>query len=147
MSELRNPILKIILYKIQNDIIIKSHKWFICHKCTSQRIAQWADAECLSIIYQLPVHHMTSMDTVHQRSLIITVGGVLPGAASHNALNSQNNEQQTHALTHAGSSGARRWTSAANRLIGEVVQTRRRPLLGPSPGWKRLLALSHLRHY
>ena len=28
-----------------------------------------------------------------------------------------------------------------------VVQSRRRPLLGPSPGWKRLLALSHLRHY
>ena len=27
----------------------------------------------------------------------------------------------------------RRWTSAANRLIGEVVQSRRRPLLGPSP--------------
>ena len=42
-----------------------------------------------------------------------------------------------------------RWQlySAANRLIGEVVQARRRPLLGPSPGWKRLLALSHLRHY
>ena len=38
-------------------------------------------------------------------------------------------------------------TSAGNRLIGEVVQTRRRPLLGPSPGWKRLLPLSHLRHY
>ena len=36
--------------------------------------------------------------------------------------------------------------SAANRLIGEVVQSRRRPLLGPSPGWKRLLAHSHLRH-
>ena len=28
-----------------------------------------------------------------------------------------------------------------------VVQLRRRPLLGPSPGWKRLLALTHLRHY
>ena len=28
-----------------------------------------------------------------------------------------------------------------------VVQSRRRPLLGPSPGWKRLLALSHLGHY
>ena len=28
-----------------------------------------------------------------------------------------------------------------------VVQLRRRPLLGPSPGWKRLLPLSHLRHY
>ena len=28
-----------------------------------------------------------------------------------------------------------------------VVQFRRRPLLGPSPGWKRLLALSHLRDY
>ena len=27
-----------------------------------------------------------------------------------------------------------RRTSAANRLIGEVVQSRRRPLLGPSPG-------------
>ena len=25
-------------------------------------------------------------------------------------------------------------TSAANQLIGEVVQSRRRPLLGPSPG-------------
>ena len=25
-------------------------------------------------------------------------------------------------------------TSVANRLIGEVVQSRRRPLLGPSPG-------------
>ena len=37
--------------------------------------------------------------------------------------------------------------SAANRFIGEVVQSRRRPLLGPSPGWKRLLPLSHLRHY
>ena len=38
-------------------------------------------------------------------------------------------------------------SSAANRLIGEVVQSRRRPLLGPFPGWKRLLPLSHLRHY
>ena len=37
--------------------------------------------------------------------------------------------------------------SAANRSIVEVVQSRRRPLLGPSPGWKRLLPLSHLRHY
>ena len=26
------------------------------------------------------------------------------------------------------------FASAANRLIGEVVQSRRRPLLGPSPG-------------
>ena len=26
------------------------------------------------------------------------------------------------------------FTNAANRLIGEVVQSRRRPLLGPSPG-------------
>ena len=29
--------------------------------------------------------------------------------------------------------------SAANRLIGEVVQSRRRLLLGPSPGLKRSL--------
>ena len=27
------------------------------------------------------------------------------------------------------------WCSAANRSIGEVVQSQRRPLLGPSPGW------------
>ena len=34
------------------------------------------------------------------------------------------------------------------RLIGEVVQSWRRPLLGPSPCWKRLLALKTLlRHY
>ena len=26
-------------------------------------------------------------------------------------------------------------------------QSRRRPLLGPSPDWERLLAFSHLRHY
>ena len=30
--------------------------------------------------------------------------------------------------------GIRPINSAANRLIGEVVQSRRRPLLGPSPG-------------
>ena len=28
-----------------------------------------------------------------------------------------------------------------------VSQSLRRPLLGPSPGWKRLLPISHLRHY
>ena len=28
-----------------------------------------------------------------------------------------------------------------------VVQSQRRPLLGPSPGCRRLLALSHLRHF
>ena len=38
-------------------------------------------------------------------------------------------------------------TSASNRSIGEVVQSRRRPLLGPSPGWKHLLALSQLRRF
>ena len=31
-------------------------------------------------------------------------------------------------------SGGSVWCSAANRLIGEVVQSRRRPLQGPSPG-------------
>ena len=29
----------------------------------------------------------------------------------------------------------------------KILQSWRRPLLGPSPGWERLLALSHLRHY
>ena len=49
----------------------------------------------------------------------------------------------------------RRWeiqfqTSAANRLIGEVVQSRRRPILGPSPGWKPNSAFTFMnlwRHY
>ena len=36
---------------------------------------------------------------------------------------------------------------ALELLIGEVVQSRRRPLLGPSPGWKGLLVLLHLRQY
>ena len=43
------------------------------------------------------------------------------------------------------------WKSAAYwvelQTIHRFSQSRRRPLLGPSPGWKRLLVLSHLRHY
>ena len=31
--------------------------------------------------------------------------------------------------------------------VPENLQSQRRPLLGPSPDWKHLLALSHLRHY
>ena len=53
----------------------------------------------------------------------------------------------TTRIIHSSHSQQWQMTSAANRLICEVVQSRRRPLLGPSPGWKRLLALSHLRHY
>ena len=34
-----------------------------------------------------------------------------------------------------------------NRFHNCFSQSRRRPLLGPSPGWKWLLLLSHLRHY
>ena len=37
--------------------------------------------------------------------------------------------------------------SVVLQTIHRFLQSRRRPLLGPSPGWKRLLALSHLRHY
>ena len=39
-------------------------------------------------------------------------------------------------LMHEEALRVNRWivNSAANRLIGEVVQSRRRPLLGPSPG-------------
>ena len=33
------------------------------------------------------------------------------------------------------------------RRFAKISQSRRRPLLGPSPGWKRLLVLSNLRHY
>ena len=43
--------------------------------------------------------------------------------------------------------GPRSLLMLCKRLIGEVVQSRRRPLFGPSPAWKRLLVLSHLRHY
>ena len=35
----------------------------------------------------------------------------------------------------------------ANRRFVKISQTRRRPLLGPSPASKHGLALSHLRHY
>ena len=40
----------------------------------------------------------------------------------------------------------RAWNESCRRLL-EVLQSRRRHLLGPSPGWKHLLALPHLRHY
>ena len=33
------------------------------------------------------------------------------------------------------------------QTIHQFSQSRGRPLLGPSPGWKCLLALSHLRYY
>ena len=33
------------------------------------------------------------------------------------------------------------------RRFTKILQSRRWPLLGPSPGWKRLLALSYLTHY
>ena len=39
-------------------------------------------------------------------------------------------------------------SSAANRLLGEVVQSRRRPLLGPSPGSTSAFTFKTLlRHY
>ena len=50
------------------------------------------------------------------------------------------NNTEYSACTGAGHPIGRPWCytaeviSAANRLIGEVVQSRRRPLLGPSPG-------------
>ena len=39
------------------------------------------------------------------------------------------------------------WWLVLEKVPSEGSQARRRPLLGPSPGWKRLLPLSHLRHY
>ena len=39
------------------------------------------------------------------------------------------------------------WKEVLEKVPSEGSQSRRRPLLGPSPGWKRLLPLSHLRHY
>ena len=45
--------------------------------------------------------------------------------------NNKNNPQITEYLHKAH---CRIFGSAANRSIGEVVQSRRRPLLGPSPG-------------
>ena len=55
-------------------------------------------------------------------------------------------------LTASPGTRRRRWAvykvlCSAPLVPQPVVQSRRRPLLGPSPGWKRLLALSHLRHY
>ena len=40
-----------------------------------------------------------------------------------------------------------RASNEGSRSLCEVLQSRRRPLLGPSPGWKWLLPLSHWRHY
>ena len=38
-------------------------------------------------------------------------------------------------------------TVVLQKVASEGSWSRRRPLLGPSPGWKRLLPLSHLRYY
>ena len=40
-----------------------------------------------------------------------------------------------------------RASNEPSRRLWDVLQSWRRALLRPSPGWKRLLALSHLRHY
>ena len=45
------------------------------------------------------------------------------------------------------SSGSRDRSSMIHLFHNWFSQSRRRPLLGLSPGGKRLLALSHLRHY
>ena len=44
------------------------------------------------------------------------------------------NERLHNTAGWAGTNVGTHSTSAANRLIGEVVQSRRRHLLGPSPG-------------
>ena len=51
-----------------------------------------------------------------------------------------------HAVTGRGRA-AFMSSRVSNKDYPKFSQSRRRPLLGPSPGWKRLLALSHLRHY
>ena len=54
---------------------------------------------------------------------VLAGGEVAGGQPGHPAQRGQGNLQQQGIKD-----------SAANRLIGEVVQSRRRPLLGPSPG-------------
>ena len=51
-----------------------------------------------------------------------------------------------HAVTGMGRA-AFMSSRVSNKDYPKFSQSRRRPLLEPSPGWKRLLALSHLRHY
>ena len=50
-----------------------------------------------------------------------------------------------HAVTGRGRA-AFMSSRVSNKDYPKFSQSRRRPLLGPSPGWKRLLALLHLRH-
>ena len=50
-----------------------------------------------------------------------------------------------HILQHTG--GRCKCCVVLHRFHNRFPQSRRRPLLGPSPCWKCLLALSHLRHY
>ena len=60
-------------------------------------------------------------------------------------------EPHQHQAAHQGPGGQGEHSqksvenSAANRLIGEVVQSRKRPLQRPSPGRNCLLLLSYLR--
>ena len=77
----------------------------------------------------------------------VTRAGVASFLYYHPALRSLQYEDTLGALTQVDKLGEESYSaleaifllamiiiSAANRLIGEVVQSRRRPLLGPSPG-------------
>ena len=79
-----------------------------------------------------------TIDTVSadgcDRAAVRAVRGDLPGGGPRQL---HRHLHRLHQQAHAGQPGWRLSTSAANRLIGEFVQSRRRPLLG----------LSHLRHY
>ena len=59
-------------------------------------------------------HHVVTVVLVDTMAVTLSVAG-----------RGGSDNQTTHTMS---------FNSAANRLIGEVVQSRRRPLLGPSPG-------------
>ena len=65
---------------------------------------------------------------------LLELGSDQPGAALQGRLEQQAVNMACMLVYTSGTTGQAVNSSAANRLIGEVVQSRRRPLLGPSPG-------------
>ena len=87
------------------------------------------------------IKHLTFRETLQyseQSILLLTWSRNIPLLASDLA--------QRRGWRKEGGVQTRAWNEGCRRLR-EVIQLRRRPLIGTSPGWKYLLALSYLWHY
>ena len=127
---------------VQLSVITAHWKWTFSAHCLPSCI-------CFCLFLFRPLHSSTD-DSISPVTQWVYIHEVIPNHWTHLLLILGAEPQfrgSALSIWCRGAAAGRMRTSAASRLIGEVVQSLRRPLLGPYPGWKRLLPLSHLRHY